>query len=781
MSATTHRAGPAVALGEIRPEHRAELDRSGIAPEVIAAAGIRSVDHAEAHDRGFRNGGLSVGGLLFPFPDLATGAWNTRFALLKPDLCSNGAKYLAPYAERLRLHFAPGTSPDDLRDATIPILIIEGIKKALAVESWRRRDGRRALVIGISGCWGWRHSVKGPLPDGTLGKVASEPIPDLDLLEWNGRTVTVAFDGDVVTNKSVGRAERAFVAEVKKRGAAGLAIRIPPAADGTRQGADDFLVAEGDGAWARLLDRAADPSKPRITITLDVIGTVDEASAAITKADAGVYQRVQTLVRVVQETGRPHSGITRPAGAPLIASIGDAGLLELLADAADWISIKKTGEERLILPPKNVRDAMRERKVWPGLPWLEGVISGPTMRPDGSILSRPGYDAGTGLLYLPGGVAFPPIKKRPTRDDARAALVDLTEPFEEFPFTEYTVGLAVTVAAVLTLIGRAAFDGPAPMFPVRSPTPGSGKDLLACGVGIIGTGREPARTTAPRGRDGDTEWRKRILAHALAGDPAILIGNVDGVLRSATLADTLTKTTLTERLLGSTENVTIPIRAVWLVSGNGLGFGGDLGRRVVPVELDPGVEYPEDREGPEPGRGWKHSDLLAYIRAERPRLVAAALTVLRAFDLAGRPTHGKPPKGSFEAWDKLIRAAVIWAADTDPLAACETIRSEADSDLDGLRSALACWRETFTDRALTAAEAVAAARAQAHRDTSPDPELLTALATLAGCDVARLDGRALGYTLRRVQGRPVGGVRFNRAGANRNAKIVRWNVVEARG
>ena len=40
------------------------------------------------------------------------------------------------------------------------------------------------------------------------------------------------------------------------------------------------------------------------------------------------------------------------------------------------------------------------------------------------------------------------------------------------------------------------------------------------------------------------------------------------------------------------------------------------------------------------------------------------------------------------AWDALIRGALIWGGAGDPLAGCDRIREEADTDLDALRQAL---------------------------------------------------------------------------------------------
>ena len=76
--------------------------------------------------------------------------------------------------------------------------------------------------------------------------------------------------------------------------------------------------------------------------------------------------------------------------------------------------------------------------------------------------------------------------------------------------------------------------------------------------------------------------------------------------------------------------------------------------------MDAGVEFPEDRE-------FRRPDLLGYVRQHRGQLVAAALTMLRAFHVADRPGHGKPAKGSFETWDALVRACIIWCEMPDPI------------------------------------------------------------------------------------------------------------------
>ena len=67
-------------------------------------------------------------------------------------------------------------------------------------------------------------------------------------------------------------------------------------------------------------------------------------------------------------------------------------------------------------------------------------------------------------------------------------------------------------------------------------------------------------------------------------------------------------------------------------------------RRTVICSLDAKMERPELRQ----------FDFEPVQRAKnrRPQLVVAALTILRAFKLHGRPS-AKPPLGSFEQWSSL--------------------------------------------------------------------------------------------------------------------------------
>jgi hypothetical protein len=502
--------------------------------------------------------------------------------------------------------------------------------------------------------------------------------------------------------------------------------------------------------------KAAAKGRPAIMVRQELTAVTDEAVAAILDdPDLGVFARGRMLVTVGRDGSARERWLRRPPGAPVIVPIESARMLGILDAAADWRKFDaRLKEDVPTRPPGWVAEQMLGRLEWP-FRYLEGVIETPTLRPDGSILNAPGFDEDTGLLFEPvPGVVWPRIADRPTAADVRAAVAALLEPLDDFPFVAES-DCAATIAAILTLIGRHLIDGPVPMFPIRAPTPATGKSLLAEVVGIIATGRTPPVATMAYDSD---ELRKRVTALAVGGTPLVLLDNVSGSMGSDALAAVLTATEWEDRILGATQMVRVPLRTVWLATGNNVGFKKTLGRRVVPIDLDAGLEVPEDRTG------FRHPDLRAHVRRERPRLVAAALTILRGFHLAGRPVHGGARMGSFEAWDDLIRSAVVWTGLADPAGANDPnagrgrIRSQSDDDADTLGALLEALAKLHPDAGpFTAAQVIRAAQENHDLRAALDaaaPGRRTGIATTS----------SLGTTLRELRGRPIGGLILHRIG-----------------
>ena len=134
-------------------------------------------------------------------------------------------------------------------------------------------------------------------------------------------------------------------------------------------------------------------------------------------------------------------------------------------------------------PPTWLSQQINARSGERGLRELNGIITAPTLRPDGSLLCTPGYDVATGLL-LRGG-SWPRIPEHPTEAELKDAFRALWTPFSEFPFvTKEDRG--VMLACVLTGIMRRSLPR-APAFSFDAPTSGSARRFSVnahCGYAV---------------------------------------------------------------------------------------------------------------------------------------------------------------------------------------------------------------------------------------------------------------------------------------------------------
>lgn len=373
----------------------------------------------------------------------------------------------------------------------------------------------------------------------------------------------------------------------------------------------------------------------------------------------------------------------------------NASLRELLTRIADFLKLVSTQNGESLVPahpPDRTVAAVLARGEYPKIRGLEAVIEAPTMRPDGTILDKPGWDAETGLLYEP-NADFPLIPQTPSRGQAQAAADRLLDLVGNFPFAgdtdnEQYCHRAAWLAGLLTPLARFAIHGPCPLFLFDANCPGTGKTKLTDIIAIIATGRSMSRTALP---DDDAELRKQITSIALAGYRLMLFDNIaQGCpFGGAALDAALTGTAWRDRILGKSElTAELPLYVVWFGTGNNIVLKGDAQRRVIPCRLETKVEKPEER----PESDYMYPNLLEHVRAHRPQLVCDALTILRAFTVAGSPQEPMPTIGSYEAWSHLIRQAVFWVTEVDPVATRERIRA-ADPTLNTLSALLEGWAE----------------------------------------------------------------------------------------
>lgn len=184
----------------------------------------------------------------------------------------------------------------------------------------------------------------------------------------------------------------------------------------------------------------------------------------------------------------------------------------------------------------------------------------------------------------------------------------------------------------------------------RSVRDGDGIDVffdVADGVWIVRLG--------PCAGDTD-EMEKRLGSILLAGQPCVSLDNVAGTVQSAMLWQVLERQRVQVRQLGTMKVPEAEARTTWFATGINLTVADDLTRRVLIGRLDSELERPELRAF----RG----DPVATVMRERGRYLAACLTVVRVYIVAGKP--GRLPRlGSYGG---LVRSGALgrWYGSTVP-------------------------------------------------------------------------------------------------------------------
>lgn len=466
-----------------------------------------------------------------------------------------------------------------------------------------------------------------------------------------------------------------------------------------------------------------------------------EAENALIAAEAPFFVRGQIVRPIVDELPAAHGRRTKVAR--LIPVEADSAV-DHLSRCASWEKYDGRSEDWVLTdPPIKVAKTILARDGEWRFRRLAGVITTPTLRPDGSVLASPGYDAATQLLLLD-PPTLPAMPDMPTRGEALEALAVLGELLSEFPFVDAASGSAA-LSALITPVVRGALQV-APLHATTAPVAGSGKSYIIDLASAIATGERAPVIAAGRTEE---ETEKRLGAALLNGQAIVSIDNVNGDLGGDMLCQMIERPIVAVRPLGVSKLVKIESRATVYATGNNIHLMGDMVRRVILCSLDPNVERPELRK-------FDH-DPLDMVLANRGRYIAAALTICRAYACAGFPDK-MPNLASFEDWSRLVRSALVWLGKPDPVETMEAARAD-DPVITDLRALLTSWYTTVGSEPQTAGKII-----ERGNETSTwgrtAPELYQALLNAAPGRNGEANARALGRYLARHKGRIVDGLRF---------------------
>ena len=440
--------------------------------------------------------------------------------------------------------------------------------------------------------------------------------------------------------------------------------------------AEDLAVEVGKHRPLNLFDRNEAP--PVLRADERDLGRAVEAVWTVLLAS----NRTPWLFRYA---GLPTWVVPDDEGRPVAAVVSEERLRHMLARLGSWRRLNAKGELMPATPPMDVVKSVLATPD-PALPVLIGIVNTPVFGRSGTLLTDAGYHPDARLLYVPArGFTVPPIPDAPSADEIAAARALICEDLlGDFPF----VGEAERAHAVALLLAgflRAMIDGPTPLHLIEKPTPGTGATLMIDAIATILTGTGASVMT--EGRD-DEEWRKRVTAKLRQVPTILLIDNLRQTLDSSAVAAALTAPFWEDRVLGHSEMTRLPIRCLWIATGNNPEFSNEMARRLVRIRLDARVEQPWQREG------FRHPDLMTWVRANRARLVAACLTLCQAWIAAGRP-HGQRTIGSFENWAHVIGGVLETAGIKGFLGNLDEMMEASDSEGNANSAFVRAWWDRF--------------------------------------------------------------------------------------
>ena len=488
----------------------------------------------------------------------------------------------------------------------------------------------------------------------------------------------------------------------------------------------------------------------------NVAATIDELEAKLYAANAPIYVRAGVLVQPLWADLRNAKG--NKVKSSYFKPITYKNLAYMLTKhVATFEKFNLTQDEWVgCVPPEIVLNGLLELGHWK-FPRVTGIINAPTLRPDGSIIDVKGYDASTQLYYEPdNNIVLPPIPQRPSKDEAHAALEKLKALLVEVPFVS-DLDRAVALAAILTAVARGGF-GVAPMILFLAHEAGSGKSYLVDLISAIIRGRDAPVIAGSAAKE---EMEKRIGSLLLEGTPFISFDNLTGDLEGEVLCQMCTQTTVRVRILGKSEAPECEWRGVLCATGNNVRLKGDMTRRGLICNLDPGVERPEQRTFKQ--------DPICAVAADRGAYLAAALTVVRGYLASGKKVECTSI-GSYGGWSRFVREPLIWLDEEDPVKSMDQARADdpergADSEL------IEYWREHCgVNQAHKANQVIEIATAKRSSGVmvvgAPDwvytlPEFQALLVANAYAPNRRdVDPQKFGAWLRRLQGKVIGGHRL---------------------
>ncbi|SDQ79813.1 hypothetical protein [Brevundimonas sp. 374] len=467
------------------------------------------------------------------------------------------------------------------------------------------------------------------------------------------------------------------------------------------------------------------------------------ASERVLAADGSYFDARGPIVRIIKPS--PNDISTE--------LVNDQTVSAFLASKIDYYRKAKSNQWERCDPPASIIQSLRYNQDRHHLQPLTGLSRQPFYGADGILVSKAGYDEATGTYAGFDEADYNLVN--PTREDAERELTYIKWLLREFQFAT-KADQAAALAAILTAAVRASLPL-APAININAPRSGGGKSFLAALIALAAAAGEPYNTSYPTTPE---EAAKVLLAMLLEKPAVVLFDDMQvqtGWKSLGPMNKALTSTSITERVLSRSRTATARTNVLFMGTGNNVEPGQDMRRRVLSIRLAPRSETPTLQQ--------YSFNPVAHVRKRRSHIVQAALTIIEAHRLAGRPVSDVPSIGSFEEWSLTCRQPLLWLGEPDP--ATSLIQQvQDDSDQDTLGEFLQHWSRLFRDDPMMVREVVPYA--------ARDARFADVLEEIGVMDGSTVNTKRLGWYLKLNRSRWANSLRIE---SGPNSQRNTWRVI----
>ena len=327
---------------------------------------------------------------------------------------------------------------------------------------------------------------------------------------------------------------------------------------------------------------------------------------------------------------------------------------------------------------------------------IEGILAGPVIDQDGSLINNDGYslvnDYGWYQAGRVDGLKLNADLSQKGCSDAAHRLLNLLCDFE---FQDPDLDPVKWLSCLLSQLCRQLYQN-CPLFIFSANIGGAGKTHLAKAIGLICHGTECVDPEWPEAKEKrEDEMGKMNSGYAFSGTTLVNYDNVpDGlILASSVFEKQLTSPNIYHRENHKHTEIGGKNWLQWMVTGNNVRPNGFLAIRSLVMTLQSTSANPSSLDP----SCFTHGDFLQHIKKNRITILQDALSIIAGYIRAGKPEQSGKHLARFEGWLKIPCSAVKWATGLDPLSDHQRTVADADPTSQALEMLAQGWMEAFPD------------------------------------------------------------------------------------